>query len=192
LYIPMSKLEENMQAAQRRSACTEERFWFRTKVLPEEQEDAKAPYAFMTIHEILMGFETFPGLIPLCRRHLDATGCDAETRRMLDQYLLLIERRAAGSLMTPAAWMRQFVLRHGSYQQDGRVPPAAAHDLMVVASEIGEGKRQCAPLLGDACVPEVGRLLGGLPSPCRRCRPAAFEGCITERMALRCECVMAS
>mmetsp|Transcript_101710 Transcript_101710/g.286773 ORF Transcript_101710/g.286773 Transcript_101710/m.286773 type:complete len:677 (+) Transcript_101710:65-2095(+) len=153
LYVPMSKLEANMAAAQRGSACTAERFWFRTSVLPEEQDDANQPYALMTIHEILMGFETFPGLIPLCRQYLDATGCDVETKAVLDRYLLLIERRAAGSLMTTAAWMRRFVLQHESYKQDGRVPKAAAHDLMVAATEIGDGKRHCPELHKDIFPP---------------------------------------
>merc|ERR1712187_14292 len=52
--------------------------------------------------------------------------------------------------MTAATWMRRFVLNHEAYQQDSRVSPAVAHDLMVAAVEIGEGRRPCPELVGEA------------------------------------------
>jgi glutamate--cysteine ligase catalytic subunit len=156
LYIPMSKLEENMQAGQRKQACTEERFWFRTDVLPlgvsqtcTEATTGAEPYALMTVQEILMGRGSYPGLIPLCFRYLETSGCDPAAREALAEHLAFIEKRASGSLMTTATWMRNFVLTHEAYQNDARVPHAAAHDLMLAASEIGAGTRQCLELVGE-------------------------------------------
>mmetsp|Transcript_27177 Transcript_27177/g.72130 ORF Transcript_27177/g.72130 Transcript_27177/m.72130 type:complete len:248 (-) Transcript_27177:210-953(-) len=156
LYIPMSKVEQNMQAAQRREACTSERFWFRTNISAVEGADAwqratsdVEPAALMTIGEILMGKEAFPGLIPLCHRHLENADYEPATRELLREYIAFIARRAEGKVLTAATWMRSFVLNHEAYQQDGRVPPAAAHDLMIAAAEIGEGQRPCPELVGD-------------------------------------------
>merc|ERR1719291_158419 len=134
LYVPISKLEDNMQAAQRREAVTKERFWFR----PSTSVSARSsPPALLSVKEILMGKGAYAGLIPLCRRYLDEEGCDWIARAPLERYLDFIALRAEGVLPTPATWMRDFVLRHEAYRQDGRVPPAAAHDLMVAATEIG-------------------------------------------------------
>jgi len=152
LYVPISKLEESMQAAKRREAVTRERFWFRPSA---SASDTSAPPALLSVQEILMGMGAYAGLIPLCRRYLDEEGCDWATRAPLERYLDFIALRAEGALPTPATWMRDFVLRHEAYQQDGRVPPAAAHDLMVAATEIGAGCRPCPELLGDVVVPPL-------------------------------------
>jgi len=192
LYVPMSKLDANMQAAQRGRACVEERFWFRTQVLPEEQGGAPAAYARLTIREILMGSGAFQGLIPLCRRYLDSEGHHGEARQLLDQYLAFIEQRAAGTLMTPAAWMRQFVLQHESYEQDGRVPAAAAHDLMAAASEIGLGRRPCPEVLGsfvpasEAGARRAPPPLPAPPAPCGACQPRRLGRCATDCSRLNC------
>lgn len=154
-YIPMSKLEENMKTAQQKQACTEAKFWFRTKVIPcqdmdpaEGSELGDEPYALMTVNEILIGQESYLGLIPLCRQYLDHSDCKAATRDLLTEYLAFIEKRAAGSILTTAKWMRNFVLSHEAYRGDCRVPPAAAYDLMVASAEIGNGRRECPELLG--------------------------------------------
>jgi len=54
--------------------------------------------------------------------------------------------------MTPAAWIRQFVMTHPSYRQDSVVSPEIAHDLMMACKEIGEGTRPCPELLGDVVI----------------------------------------
>jgi len=156
LYMPMSKVEQNMQTAQCREACTKEVFWFRTNISTDKGADAMGcatsdmePFTLMTISEILMGKGAFPGLIPLCHRHLEAGDYHPSTRDLLREYLAFIAKRAEGKVLTTAAWMRNFVLSHETYQNDGRVPPAAAHDLMVAASQIGDGLRACPELLGE-------------------------------------------
>jgi hypothetical protein len=76
-YIPLSKVDENMDLAHRRNAVRNERFWFRRHlVVPEggvpEYEDVAEQ---MSVQQILMGKGTyFPGLIPMIFAYLDATG----------------------------------------------------------------------------------------------------------------------
>lgn len=146
LRIPMSKLEENMQTAQRREACTQERFWFRTEF---HNTDALSPWCMMTIKEIFRGTSDFPGLLTYCQKYLDTSSC-SEWRFTMQSYLDFIMQRADGTLLTTATWMRKFVLSHAAYAHDSRVPAAAAHDLMVAAAEIGEGLRLCPEVMGNS------------------------------------------
>lgn len=158
LYIPMSKLEENMQEAGQRDACTKERFWFRTDVVSDEGKEAShppQPYELMSIAEILGGKEGFPGLIPICETYLDSAGYDSETNALLKKYMTFIMGRAQGKTRTTAAWMRSFVMEHPSYKKDSRVPAAAAFDLMAMATKIGMGTQSCPEVLGDIQIPMV-------------------------------------
>jgi len=145
LRIPMSKVEENMTVASRRSACTKELLWFRTNPLEDASE---AKYQLMSVYEILNGNELFEGLIPLCRSYLDSQTLDSATRQTFEEYLNFITFRSAGAVPTAAEWMRSFVMAHPSYKRDGRVPAAAAHDLMAAAEKIGLGEMQGTELLG--------------------------------------------
>lgn len=144
LRIPMSKVEENMDAAQRRDAYVSERFWFRAG---PDGEAAK-----MSLDQILSGSAdgSFAGLIPLCRKYLATSTCDAREQAAIERYLDFVGRRAAGSTMTAASWMRRFVMSHPSYERDSRIPSAAAHDLVRAAAEIGAEQRACPEVLGDA------------------------------------------
>lgn len=154
LRVPMSKVEENMATAQGKNAASEARFWFRTDVTKRSASSLEeAPCALMTMSEIMNGNANFPGLLPLCAEYLRASGCNADVRSTLHRYMEFVGKRADGSLPTTAAWMRNFVRQHPSYVRDSRVPAAAAHDLMVAAAEIGEGRRACPELLGDVVVP---------------------------------------
>jgi len=146
LRIPISKLDTNMAAAGRRAACTQESFWFRTN-----PSGAGSPeYQKLHIHEILNGKGSFPGLLPLCQKYLEES-CSLQSQELLKSYFSFISQRALGELPTPATWMRNFVMRHSSYNDDGRVPAAAAHDLLVQAAGIGAGLQRCPDLLGSFC-----------------------------------------
>ena len=87
-YIPMSKVDQNMELAHRRDAVRNERFWFRRHlVAPEngvgEYEDICEQ---MSVQQILMGKGTyFPGLIPMIFAYLDATGCDPDARSRISE-----------------------------------------------------------------------------------------------------------
>lgn len=164
LYIPISKLDENMRTAHKRNAVLKEKFWFRSNLMPEEvvgsmpacykpQEDS---CELMTVLEIMSGKgDHFPGLIPLCKTYLDFIGCDSVTRTKVDGYLDFLCMRASGKVMTGAAWIRNFVTKHTDYKQDSRVSQTIAYDLLMACKDIGEGKRQEPTLVGDHNIPRI-------------------------------------
>lgn len=119
--IPISKVDENMQEAQRRNALRERKFWFRKNINNakenEEKNDSSDEKAFeqMSINAIINGDDSFPGLVPLINSYLASMDVDADTHCTIQQYLKLIQRRASGELLTTASWIRQEVLNHPEY-----------------------------------------------------------------------------
>jgi glutamate--cysteine ligase catalytic subunit len=128
LYVPLSKVDENMRRAHVRDAVRTQRFYFRKFVAPPEDlsdpEEAKAMdedahsdcytdqflgsdvFVEMTLDEIFHGKgSSFPGLITLCRAYLEYIHCDRFTFRRVDEYLEFISKRARGEILTPAQWV---------------------------------------------------------------------------------------
>ncbi|XP_045454710.1 glutamate--cysteine ligase isoform X2 [Melitaea cinxia] len=145
--MPISKVDENMQRAQRRGACGEQRFWWRRHVrAPAPGDD----YLEMTVNEIVNGKGAFPGLIPLIESYLSGMDVDADTHCSVQQYLKLIQRRAAGDLHTMAAWMRDFVTSHPDYKKDSVVTEKINYDLLKTAHGIQTGSLAAPTLLGSS------------------------------------------
>lgn len=189
LRMSMSKLEENMRVASHRSACTKELFWFRTNVT----EAGAADCSQMTLHEILQGKGSYAGLIPLCKEYLSQGKYEGAVRHTLECYLEFIGHRASGKLQTPAEWLRSFVTLHPSYAHDGRVPQAAAYDLIVAATEIGDGRRACPELLGPFAAKPSGEEKSCIHACQQACTGSAWmmlaETCPARYEALPCACV---
>lgn len=53
-----------------------------------------------------------------------------EERCKIDSYLDLVRRRANGSLITTATWIRNFVRDHPTYKHDSVVSQEINYDLM--------------------------------------------------------------
>ncbi|XP_025829413.1 glutamate--cysteine ligase [Agrilus planipennis] len=164
--IPISKVDENMQRAQKRNACREEKFWFRknitTCVSPPEanqycmqgktNSDCDV-YEPMTINEIINGKEgEFPGLVPLINNYLTGMDVDADTHCTIQQYLKLIQQRASGNVLTTASWIRKFVLSHPDYKNDSKVTDTINYDLLNQLKQIQSGEVPCQELLGYSTV----------------------------------------
>lgn len=162
LYTPLSKVNENMEAAHRVNAVLDEKFYFRCHLAPPEKDDCASGNATcglhqdpdscepMTIAEIMLGKGAyFPGLIPLVYAYLDYIECDEATRQVVSRYLCLIAKRATGELPTAATWMRRFVRAHPDYLHDSVVSSSIAYDLLKECQAIGEGERHCPELLGE-------------------------------------------
>ncbi|GAB9463773.1 Glutamate-cysteine ligase catalytic subunit [Globisporangium polare] len=164
LYIPLSRVNENMEAAHRVNAVVDEKFYFRCHLAPPEQGDCCADAGSdscglhgdpdrcepMTIAEIMLGKGAyFTGLIPIVYAYLDYIECDAATRKVVHAYLSLIAKRATGELPTAATWMRRFVRAHPDYAHDSVVSSSIAFDLLKECQDIGEGVKQCPELLGE-------------------------------------------
>ncbi|XP_037787942.1 glutamate--cysteine ligase catalytic subunit-like [Penaeus monodon] len=148
MLIPISKVDENMKNCQKRNAVLDEKLWFRRDLFSRDC-DKGDDASLMTVNEIINGKgEEFVGLIPLVRQYLGALDMDADTACTTGQYLNFISARAAGTAMTTAAWLRSFVTSHPEYKQDSVVSDGIAYDLIIAASEITQGKRECKELLG--------------------------------------------
>ncbi|XP_045760592.1 glutamate--cysteine ligase catalytic subunit isoform X1 [Maniola jurtina] len=159
--MPISKVDENMQRAQCRGAVLSQRFWWRRDVGAPRgvAPAASAPspdadeYLEMTVKEIVNGKEgVFPGLIPLIDSYLSGMDVDADTHCSVQQYLKLIQRRAAGDIHTMAAWMRDFVTKHPDYQNDSMVSEKINYDLLKTAHGIQTGAIHAPTLLGSSIV----------------------------------------
>lgn len=176
LYLPLSKVDENLHRAHAKDAVQTQKFYFRkfiatpdttnpceAKALQDGSSDSAAcgfegcdAFEEMTLGEIFNGNGSyFPGLIPLIRAYLEYIQCDKFTFRRVNEYLNFISRRANGDLLTPAQWMRKFVRNHPSYRFDSIITDDIAYDLMMACKHIGEGKLACPDLLGDIVIDPV-------------------------------------
>lgn len=153
--IPISKVDENMQKAQKRNACMQEKFWFRRNVNDNKndsgcqgEKDECDGCELWSINEIINGKDEFPGLIRLINQYLASMEVDADTHCSIQQYLKLIQRRAAGNLLTTASWIRKEVLNHPDYKNDSLVTDKINYDLLKKAKKIQEGLLPCNELIG--------------------------------------------
>jgi glutamate--cysteine ligase catalytic subunit len=114
--------------------------------VPEYEDVAEQ----MSVQQILMGKGTyFPGLVPMIFAYLDATGCDTDTRKKIEDYMRFVVKRATGQVCTTATWMRSFVRKHPDYEHDSVVTQTIAYDLMKECEAIGKGEKAVPELLGD-------------------------------------------
>lgn len=166
--IPISKVDENMQKAQKRDAVNREKFWFKKRPTQKQAQEHLADqlgrangttaadgvsedeYELMTVDEIINGKKdaSFPGLIPLIHSYLGSMDVDADTHCTIQQYMRLIQKRASGELMTTAAWIRNEIVTHPEYKQDSVVTEKINFDLLKKARDIQEGVETCPQLLG--------------------------------------------
>ncbi|CAF4195374.1 unnamed protein product [Rotaria sordida] len=121
LTIPISQVDENMDIAHYRDSVRREKFYFRYGTYTSQ----------IFMNEIINGNKDFPGLVPLVRKYIhEREDMDENTRHTIEQYLLLISKRADGTLLTNASWIREFVLSHSSYKQDSVISEEIQYDLI--------------------------------------------------------------
>lgn len=160
LVIPISLCEANDEQSGCRNAATEGCFWFRDKVADQVPGNLAKRLRVMVdvqpkrrkLRDILSGEG---GLFTRLRLWLDGRcskgACSAAARAKLEAYLLLFERRAAGELPTPAAFLRSRLRAHAAYRGDGVIPPAFVHELCTLAASVNgsNAREQLRELLGD-------------------------------------------
>lgn len=164
-YIPIKRVDENMERAHAVDAVLKEKFYFRRNPFPPRPSRANTTtgedsrpgsampsrpgtptgpvedeYEEMTVHEIINGSEDgeFPGLVPIVESYLDSVNVDVQTRCELATYLDLVRKRASGQLSTAARWIRDFVAAHPNYKQDSVVDETINKDLIGAVIAIGE------------------------------------------------------
>jgi glutamate--cysteine ligase catalytic subunit len=147
LYIPISKVDENVKTAHKNDAVRRERFFFRLGI--HGKKSAEDEYDQMSIEDIMCGTGKFEGLIPLVEAYLSLIKCDKNTLLVVGGYLDLIRRRARGELLTQAQWLRRYVQNHPSYQQDSTISPALYYNIIETCNQISQGNLRVPHLLGE-------------------------------------------
>ncbi|PYH92127.1 glutamate cysteine ligase [Aspergillus ellipticus CBS 707.79] len=159
LYVPVDKISESMEHAQKRNAATEERVWFRhsgwsstgqcerplrqRKGCCVKSSGHTSPYALLTVDEIINGEDpkvpsSFPGLINIVWAYLQYKNTSLQEQKTIKPYLDVVSKRANGELPTPAQWMRSFVMGHEEYERDSHVGEKIRYDLMQEIVRMGE------------------------------------------------------
>ncbi|XP_064623415.1 glutamate--cysteine ligase-like isoform X2 [Lineus longissimus] len=101
--IPISKVDANMQTAQKRDAVLTEKFYFRKDINTPygKTADDGEEYISMSIDEIINGKENvFPGLVPVIKDYLANMEVDIDTHCTIQQYLTFIQKRASAESNT--------------------------------------------------------------------------------------------
>ncbi|KAG8766543.1 hypothetical protein FRC12_006802 [Ceratobasidium sp. 428] len=101
----------------------------------------------MTVDEIINGKDSFPGLMGVVNAYLDSLNVEFTAKLKLQRYLNLIKRRADGSLLTPATWIRNFIRSHPKYQFDSVVSQEINYDLINALDHIERGEKDAPDLL---------------------------------------------
>ncbi|KAH6697145.1 glutamate-cysteine ligase [Plectosphaerella plurivora] len=194
-YIPIKKVDENMERAHAVDAVLKERFHFRRNLFasrhtrgtsnglesrPGSRPGSRAPsrpptpvgpvedeYEEMSVDEIINGRPdgTFPGLVPLVESYLDGVNVDVQTRCELDTYLRLVSQRASGKLDTAARWIRDFVASHPAYKQDSVVDDEIQKDLIAAVLTVGE-REVSGQGFNNTGIRGLDRLLGNFRGGC--------------------------
>ncbi|KAI1178117.1 glutamate-cysteine ligase [Nemania sp. FL0916] len=189
-YIPIVKVDENMETAHARDAVLTKKFYFRKNPFPNRTprsavgsrinspvtsrpaspvSPVEDEYALMSVDEVINGSKSeehgFPGLIPIVESYLDSVNMDVQTRCELSTYLDLIRKRASGELWTAAKWIRHFVAKHPAYKLDSAVGDEITKSLIGAVIDIGE-REQAGRGWKGLNVPDLGQLLGQFRGGC--------------------------
>ncbi|KAJ2725216.1 glutamate--cysteine ligase [Coemansia sp. Benny D115] len=158
LYIPVTKMDINMERAHSRDAVLREKFYFRRSSTPgddqesissQEEGEGAGDVVELTANAIINGSLEFVGLVPIVQMYLDSINVSDAVRSQIDVYLAFIRGRANGSIMTAAAWIRDFVRSHPAYKHDSVVSPEINYDLVIALDDIAQGRREAPELVGS-------------------------------------------
>ncbi|KAG9123479.1 hypothetical protein FRC07_014885 [Ceratobasidium sp. 392] len=144
-YVPIGKVDENMERAQHRDGIHTEKFWFAGRMEPKERQGSNTSTTHieeMTVNEIINGKgQAFPGLLGLVNKYLDTLNDTSAEKSKLKPYLELVKMRANGSVDTPAAWIRKFVRSHPAYKFDSVLSQEINYDLIKALQQVACGER---------------------------------------------------
>ncbi|CAJ2502378.1 Uu.00g097720.m01.CDS01 [Anthostomella pinea] len=189
-YIPIVKVDENMETAHARDAVLDKKFYFRKNPFsnrpprsahasgtntpmvsrpPSPTGPVEDEYVLMSVDEVINGSKSdeheFPGLIPIVESYLDSVNVDVQTRCEIATYLDLIRKRASGQLWTAAKWIRQFVAKHPAYKHDSDVNDAVTKGLIGTVIDISD-REQLGKGWKGLDVPDLENLLGQFRGGC--------------------------
>ncbi|PFH51144.1 hypothetical protein AMATHDRAFT_80430 [Amanita thiersii Skay4041] len=156
LYVPISKVLDNMSSAQRRDAVMREKFTFRRVIHRDPAQSGQNPfgsatteYEEMSLNEIFNGSESkgFPGLAKFVEDYIDTKDIEEDIRNQLLRYVGLIREKAKGTIATTATWIRNFVRSHPDYRFDSIINETIGFDLMMTVDKIARDELHVSELL---------------------------------------------
>jgi len=135
MYMPLSKVDENMKRAHKRDSVLHQKFWFRTNIT----SPGPAEVHELSIKEIFLGSEahSFPGILYFVKKFV-AESIPAEHLPTLKNYISLVEKRATGVSKTNARWIRDFIDAHPAYKHDSIVTQSILYDLVQAVVKMNE------------------------------------------------------
>ncbi|SBS85579.1 gamma-glutamylcysteine synthetase, putative [Plasmodium ovale] len=147
LYIPMSMLEENLFRSANRDAITKEKFYFRKNLMYDtENNDIEE----MSIFDIFFNKEN--GIFVLCSKYIEEEfnkGLLTQTaKNKIDEYIEFVKLRCSGKICTGAAYLRNFITNHPSYEKNSYINGKINYDICKLIADIGKGLIIPQELLG--------------------------------------------
>jgi len=115
LYMPLSKVDHNIQLAHKRNAAISEKFYFRKSF---RQKAVINAIGLMSLKDIICGNEFRLGLSDICRQYLLAMCPNQQILNQVEEYIQHVERVASGLTPTCAQTLRTFVTNHELYKKD--------------------------------------------------------------------------
>jgi len=115
LYMPLSKVDYNIELAHKRNAAISEKFYFRKSF---RQNAVKNAIGLMSLKDIICGNEFRLGLADICRQYLLAMCPNEQILNQVEEYIQHVERVASGLTLTCAQTLRTFVTNHELYNRD--------------------------------------------------------------------------
>lgn len=126
-YLPISKVEINMDRAHSRDAINREKFWFK---IPQSGKIEQ-----LSLNEIFNGTQDWTGYVPMVKAYILETFGTVDER--LQTYLDLVSGRASGDIKTAAAHIRALVHAHPAYNSDSIVGPEINYAICDFARNMG-------------------------------------------------------
>lgn len=152
LYVPISKVTENMVVAETKDAVNQAKFFYRTVIDGSDAKNGEDEYSMLSAKEIFVGTAKTEGLISIVNRYVASLTCDAETQKMLNSYIALIKGRVTGELMTLAKFLRCYVASHPSYNKDSQLNHTIVADALRTLVCIEKGSMEAIQFLPKSVV----------------------------------------
>ncbi|SCM21213.1 gamma-glutamylcysteine synthetase, putative [Plasmodium chabaudi chabaudi] len=161
LYIPMSKLEENLFRSSKRDAILKEKFYFRNDI---NYDTSNNDIEEKSIYEIF--FNKNNGILYLCSLYIEEQFeqglINLSAKNKINEYIQFIELRCKGEISTGASFLRKFILNHPSYEKNSYINNQINYDLCKLISDIGKGEIAPHELLGGFVDPHKERIKNNL------------------------------
>jgi len=145
LYMPLSKVDHNMQLAHKRNSALTEKFYFRKSF---RQNAVINDVGLMSLKDIICGNEFRLGLSDICRQYLNAMIPNEYFYEKVEEYITHVEKVASGLKLTCASQLRAFVLSHDLYWKDSVISDELCTE--IVKHIAGFRKRDIESICGKA------------------------------------------